>query len=138
MRKIIIGLAAAGIILTGCSSNEPTPEPKAPETTEVTPAPAPAPETGDSGLTEQEMDDVFINVLSDEEPAFADEPAIGAVIRLAHATCEAFDRGVTFDQAAQVIMDAGFEPYLAGFIIGAGTAAYCPEHEGLVRDAAGV
>lgn len=49
-------------------------------------------------------------------------------VDLARSTCSALDRGATDDQAVTVLIDSGYTRTLAGYFLGAATAAYCPEH----------
>lgn len=120
MNKIVIGIAAIGIALTGCASNAPTPTVTVTATPDVT-TPAPAPTL--------EPEDAFIAAVESEYGPLTTRQE-KQVIDLAYDVCVSFDtigvqrtlRGyltqVTTRQEAKTL----------GFIIGAGTSAFCPEY----------
>lgn len=86
--------------------------------------------------SDSSKDDLFLaaieTVASPEGKAWASDVTSGAKISLAHNACEAFSRGVTFQQVAalayaQVGNNSTGLRYM-GQVIGAGVAVYCPEY----------
>ena len=121
MKKIVIAVIAT-VALAGCASNVPAPTVTVTATPEVTtPAPEPAPVMTDEELFIAAVEDKYGPLTTRQEKQ---------VIDLAYDVCVSFDtigvqrtlRGylsqVTTRQEAKTL----------GFIIGAGTAAFCPEY----------
>ena len=121
MKKIVIAVIAT-VALAGCASNVPAPTVTVTATPEVTtPAPEPAPVMTDEELFIAAVEDKYGPLTTRQEKK---------VIDLAYDVCVSFDtigvqrtlRGylsqVTTRQEAKTL----------GFIIGAGTAAFCPEY----------
>lgn len=119
MKKIVIA-AIAAIALAGCASNVPAPTVTVTATPEVTtPAPAPVP-------TNEEL---FILTLEKEYGPLTTRQE-KQVIDLAYDVCVSFDTvGVNRTLRAYLSqVSTRQEAKTLGFIIGAGTAAFCPEY----------
>lgn len=71
----------------------------------------------------------FMAVLYDEHPGMLNEDAsVADVWRLATGVCGMFDSGATqLDVLTVVLTDSGWSAREAGALIGASTAAECPE-----------
>lgn len=103
-----------------------------PETETVSPE---VPETPDVPVTPDtpevppanDIDALFLQVLREGTNSWDNEPD-AAVIDLAKEMCGAWDRGANFKQIGGVLLDSGYPPQEAGYFVGAGTEAYCPEH----------
>ena len=95
-----------------------------PETETETPTPEPEPET--DNIEDIYLQDVRANV---PEVAGADDQTL---LNIAYGNCDLFAAGATFEEVAQVGLDEGVSPTSVGYIIGAGTEAFCPEYSHLI------
>lgn len=85
-------------------------------------------------LDQETVEMLFLSVLRDQEPVFAGIPD-DLVLETAHATCEALDAGVSFEEiAATGIAEGSFTTAELGAMTGASVAAFCPEYEDEMRD----
>ena len=50
------------------------------------------------------------------------------LISLAKAYCHGYDSGLTTGDFAMMSLESGLDVEIAGAVLGAGVAAYCPEH----------
>lgn len=107
LAAIVLSLA-----LVGCSDTEPV-------------SPSPIEQTIPS------TDELYVAQLRDDNPSLSDV-SDEQLISLGQEICSAFDRGVTFDEVAQITVDNGFSPENGGWMIGTAIGAYCPEHEGVI------
>lgn len=131
MKIIPAVLAAAAIILTGCTSAPAA----APTVTVTAPQAAPAPanpvepdtDTFDSPSND---DDMFLMLLRNEDPVFTgiDDQTL---IDLGQTTCDAFDAGMTLRMYAEVAANSGITRDEAATIAAASIVVYCPWHEGI-------
>ena len=123
MKKIVITLATVGIVgLSGCASNAPAPTVTVTATPEVTtPAPAPAPV-----LTNEEA---FIATLEQKYGPLTNSQE-KKLIDFAYDVCVSFETvGVNKTLRYLVsLMESSSEAKLLGYVVGAGTAAFCPEY----------
>lgn len=80
--------------------------------------------TTPAGPTPEQRDSAFLTVWHETFPDGDGEKAKG----LAHDVCDAFTAGTSFtDQARYLSVVTNATPQQVGQIIGASTAAYCPE-----------
>lgn len=125
LRKSIVTVtvsAAAVLSLAACQSEAP----QVSTTTDVTttaPAPAPAAEPA-KNTVDDNSDVVFLKVIGQHGL-----PQTQESIDAAKSMCRALDRGADPEQVA-LIAYQGFDGDIdkAGALLGAGAAAYCPEH----------
>lgn len=122
MKKIVIA-AIAAIALAGCASNVPAPTVTVTATPEVT---TPAPPQPEPVLTDEEA---FILTLEQKYGPLTNRQE-EQLIDLAYDVCVSFDTiGVNRTlrgYLAQVTTRQ--EAKMLGYLIGAGTAAFCPEY----------
>lgn len=118
-----IGTILAGIVLlfgmTACGGDEAA----APAQPTVTVTEAP----------EVDVEETFIEVVRDEYPELATIPD-SDIIGIAQDACAMFDEGASAEDVFVVLIDTGASDEALeamAFTIGAGTAAFCPEHEHL-------
>lgn len=125
--KILTGLVGLALLVPACSSNsEPAPK----ETVYVQQDSAPqAPQESESEKNER----VYLEIIR-EELASAQGVPDATILELGHNICNALDDGATLNDIGEVGMSAGMSAYDIGFIVGAATAAFCPQHSNLVND----
>lgn len=141
MRKIIVALVMGLALTFGATACNGDSEDKSTEqvtvtaeapSTSVPPAPpttseAPLPPTTQADPPANDIDAVFLQVLREGTNSWDNLPDAD-VISLAHSMCGAWDNGSTFEEIAQIFLDSGYNQTDAGYFIGAGTEAYCPEY----------
>lgn len=134
-RTAILALSASALAILGAAACDPgAPEPT--PTTEGTATtvlrldePVLSPdeqrfeELQDAGYTMNES--AFIITLENEGIGGTEDAKLNA----AHAACDAFDGGNTFTDLILVAIGQGMDAGDAGFLIGAGTAAFCPQYD---------
>lgn len=119
MKKIIVA-AIAAIALAGCASNTPAPTVTVTATPEVT-TPAPAPTL--------EPEDAFILALEEEYGPLTTRQE-KQLIDIAYDVCVSFDT-IGVNQTLRLYLTqvtTRQEAKMLGYLIGAGTAAFCPEY----------
>ena len=123
MKKIVITLATVGIVgLSGCASNAPAPTVTVTATPEVTtPAPDPAPV-----LTDEE---VFIMALENEFGPLTPKQE-KRLIDFAYDVCVSFETVVVNKTIRYLVslMESSSEAKTLGYVVGAGTEAFCPQY----------
>lgn len=130
MKRILAALTiAAGCTLaaTGCApvENEATAShtPAVADTTfATTTTPAVPPQTTKTYT----VDDAYIAVLDSKGIFYSSEEN---AIALAHLACDAIDDGATLLDLMAASAESTYSLEDAGFIVGAGIGAYCPENE---------
>ena len=143
--KHIVGGVVAGLVVTGAvvgtgeAMREPSATPDVPWTTS-----APEPTTEAAPEPTVEPDDHWTEATPEPTPAldWDDQAYIltldaggiqysspEAAITAGHAICDSLDAGLDFDAITDAAMQGGgYSAYDAGYIYGAATAVYCPEH----------
>lgn len=137
MKKLIVLLATLAMLvgLTACSgmvTPSPTVTVTETQTATATPTPTPTPkattpaESRSGSLTDSE----FVSFARDARPYLNKIPQ-KTMLDFVNAACNAFDRGATATEVGKVVTDHAKsveESGALGFLIGAGTRIYCPEH----------
>lgn len=88
----------------------------------------------DGELSREEIAEAaFLTAVKRDTTSFVGVPD-SLMIETAESGCSVFDAGGTFYQLASIAMEAMPEasPTDIGYFIGAGTTAFCPEHESLL------
>lgn len=114
--------------VTVTETAEPTPEPVEPPSLDApsdTYDPLRPPDTPEQNLSQAEV--IFLDVLKENTTEFAAD-SDEALLGLADEICKAWDRGVTFNEIADVMIQSGYSPTDGGFFIGAATQSFCPQH----------
>lgn len=88
-----------------------------------------APADTDVELTGDDMDALYLTVVRDTIPAAYAALPDDQLIVMAHTICDGFDAGMTFTDVGMLGLESGMPAKAVGGIVGAGTVAYCPEHE---------
>jgi hypothetical protein len=141
MKKFSACLAAVVLILSGCSttSDNARPDAASPPTVTVS-APATTPPSTSTPPTHSaphrqtpgHRDAAYLYVVRQRYPSLrsvSDRVLIG----FAENACDAVDRGATFKNLVSISVRNGLSARQAGFIIGAGVAAECPENKYIFR-----
>lgn len=130
MKKILVAASVMlAIFVSGCSL---TIESKPSEGTSPAPSETVVPETNDvpdsSGLSNEEQ--AFVETVRQQYPAAtgSDQELLDA----GYGVCSLLNT-MTPVQVIQGLVNEGIEPQLAGFIMGAGSVALCPEHQNKVQ-----
>lgn len=120
---ILAALAAATLMLAGCSGD---PEP-GPGTTPV-PAVAAPTTTDRPDLTDEQTDTVFLRVLDSYGIDYGNDDA--AAIRMAASICDGFDRGLARADMLPGLQEAGagYSAVDATNFMDTAIVAYCPQH----------
>lgn len=86
-------------------------------------------------MTQADKDLLFIETLTASYPQYVQTMGKAKLIELAKAVCANLDTGLTFDEFAQNIHDAGLDNFAAeiGFTIGVGIPVYCPENQWFIN-----
>lgn len=151
--KITLALAAMALTLTACGGDtEPTSDAPPPppvtvtaepspvtvtETVAPTPTPTPTPKPKPKpapapDLSEADAASLYGSLLRSEFPVAFRGVSDRMLADLATNMCGAFDAGTTFEDAVMVATGAGYTFEQAGYLIGAGVEAFCPENEGVL------
>lgn len=133
---LIIGSVLGLLVLTGAvaslqqsTAEEARPEPTTRSTPTYTPAPEYTPEPTPE-YTPTLSDAAWLALLS-EWPA-AENVGRAKMEEYAEIACEAFDTGTSFEDAALLAVETGFDPGEAGTIIGYAIFGFCPENQGIL------
>lgn len=119
MKRRIAAAVTAAIFVFGASGcTVPTSDNSQPTET-VTVAPS-------ESAPESQAEEVFPDVIRDNTDSF-DQETDESINGLARTMCDAWEDGATFGDLAGIMLETGFSPREAGFFIGAGTAAFCPQ-----------
>lgn len=120
-KYITAGLVGLAFTLSACggSSSAPVKDTVVSQSTDSTPTP-----------TLDNVDTAFVQTVREKLPvtALSDEN----IILLGHNICHAFDSGLTAAAVLQIGVDNGLSPYDIGYVVGASTAAYCPQYNSLM------
>lgn len=81
----------------------------------------------------QDKEDMFLTILRDGTDFFDDVPD-NEILDLGYAVCEAWDAGVTFKDIAVAAVDSGIPAGDAGYLVGAATKAFCPQHSPKIQN----
>lgn len=135
MRHTTIGAAAvlAAAVLTGCGvATEPSAGVVAPAPAVTSTAPAPVVETSEPAVDEAAIrETAFLATVRGKYPIAEGLPD-STLISLATAACGAFDRGASRAEVlAMTVQQGGEYSNVIAYAVGAGVAAYCPEHKAL-------
>lgn len=122
---IIAGLlAVSGIAYAAGYRPAETPA-AAPSTEQTVFTPAEEPPVNEYGLTDAEMDGLYLDVLAEGGVTFTSD---AAAIEAGHAVCDSFDAGLTFEDIVTVGINSGSDAGDVGYTVGVAVGAYCPEH----------
>jgi hypothetical protein len=141
MKKIIAAFLTVFVLsFTACSgetetqptetvtvTESPVVGPTVPETPPTPPSTSLAPET--VAPEPNDLDAIFVQVLRENTNSWDNIPDAD-VVELANLMCDVWREGATFEEIGQILIDSGYPQNEAGFFIGAGTEAYCPEFSG--------
>lgn len=96
--------------------------------------PTPSPQAEPSPLVEDDvdMDAVLVALMRSEYPLYFSGISDQEIVDLAEAVCLALDSGSTAADLAVAAFNSGVPAEIAGFLMGAAVAAYCPAHEGVL------
>lgn len=135
MRKTMGAAAVLLAVLAGCGSTTEAapvfPDPK-PTVTATSSAPAPVVETSVPAVDEAAIrETAFLATVRGKYPIAEGLPD-STLISLATAACGAFDRGASRAEVlAMTVQQGGEYSNVIAYAVGAGVAAYCPEHKAL-------
>lgn len=124
MRKFIVAIMMV-LSLAGCTLNVGGDSPST----------APSVESSET-LSSSEKDEVFLQTVR-EEYDFLYGIEDRDLIEMVESTCSMFDSGVSSQEILEMIIANGADQETGeamAFVIGAGTAVYCPEHTGKITD----
>ncbi len=122
MKQALVGVIAA-VALAGCASSVPAPTVTVTATPEVV-TPAPAPEPVEPTYTKEEL---FIKVIEDKYGNMTPSQE-QTLIKFAKDTCIRFDAyGVDATLRYYGSKFSGQEARVLGYVIGVGTASWCPQ-----------
>lgn len=129
-RILIITVALAATLLTGCGPARDIPA-AAPQPTVTVTAAAPEPEETVEALSADDRFDEMLPVIAKETPSAGE---LYELRRLGHNTCDAIDRGVEKEDMISLMLSEGISPTsrtgrltMAAMVVG--TNVYCPEHQ---------
>ena len=87
---------------------------------------------GQSALSKAEKDKMYIETVRDEYPKLVGSDSL--LLKLAEASCSAFDSGASQSDVVNVIRSSGGNVGVEiGFAVGAAVPLYCPEHQDKTR-----
>jgi hypothetical protein len=98
-------------------------QPTKPVEKKTTPAPKPVQTTKAPASKE----DIFLAVMRRKFPQL-NNTKDSVLLKAGHSVCELFKDGYTFEEIAYTAVDSGMTPEQAGYLMGASTAAFCPEY----------
>lgn len=124
---VLTALAAIALLTSGC---EATDDAIAGNPTHDTTQPAekPAERPVLPADDDSTADLIFLTTLDTVDSSIRITYGDDGLIGVAHSSCDALDAGATLMDMTNAVINAEFDVIQAGTILGAGVAAYCPEH----------
>jgi Protein of unknown function (DUF732) len=124
MRKAILAsLAGALILLSGCTTGEPTPT----VTVTATPTSVATPEPVEPTQSTTSAEDAFVRAFESEYGPLS-SAGQASLIRLGHLVCQKIGEGFSYDDIVDAV-NGGLDDYrTTGFVLGASVVAFCPEY----------
>jgi hypothetical protein len=93
----------------------------------ATPAVKPTPKPSTNPPVTRE--DAYLTVMRHEYPQLK-KTSDKVLLNAGHSVCDMYKAGYTFEEVAYAAIDSGLDEQTAGFLIGASTAAFCPQYSG--------
>jgi hypothetical protein len=91
----------------------------------ATPAVKPTPKPSTNAPVTRE--DAYLIVMRHEYPQLK-KTSDKVLLNAGHSVCDMYKAGYTFEEVAYAAIDSGLDAQTAGFLIGASTAAFCPQY----------
>lgn len=123
MKSRIAAIAMTAVMafsFSACSTTDPAPV--YPQDSSAAPSPDGA-----------DKDTLFANIVRDNTDTF-DGASDEQIVETAHAVCDLWATGATFEDQAAAVVKAKIDMYDGGFLIGAATEAYCPEYSDEIEE----
>ena len=126
---LVVALAFAGCAQSPTAERvEPS---TAPPVTQPEPVEQPTEITNPYGLTDAEVEVLFLANVHQLAPETLGVPDTDLIVT-AFSICDAFDTGVSFDLVALTAIGSGLSTETGGVLIGSAVAAYCDEYLDLI------